>query len=119
MFIYQGWLDTGFFGRIFKNVRRNGIRIDDSKSHDNQLASQRAVEEEARRKEERTARRSFEKAARNVEVYNFKKSMISQAPSSGTKSQTQYLSFLRRPSGAAQSQTPNMAELNPMQMQKK
>ncbi len=115
MFIYQGWLDAGFFGRIFRRVRRNGVRIDDSSKQNDLDANQRAAQEESRRNEERTLRRSFEKSARNVEVYNFKKSMIgspSSIASSRAPSQNPVLSYMRNNN----KKTSHDSSINPMQI---
>lgn len=115
MFIYQGWLDAGFFGRIFRRVRRNGVRIDDSSKQNDLDANQRAAEEESRRNEHRLLRRSFEKSARNVEVYNFKKSMIgtpSSIASSHTPSQNPVLHFMR----TSKQSSGHDSSINPMQI---
>jgi hypothetical protein len=58
LFIYLGWLDFGLFAKIFKRINRN--RIDDSKrvdDADNNDARLRALEEEARRREEASVMR--------------------------------------------------------------
>ncbi len=76
----MGWLEFGVFGRIFKTFRTRKFRIDDTR-HDNKDAQLRAANEEQRRLEETMRRRSFGRAAMNVEVFNQKKAM--QLPRSG------------------------------------
>lgn len=112
----------GFFGRIFRQVRRNNVRIDDSRRQD-QDAKVRAANEETRRNEERTLRRSFEKNARNVEVFNYKKSMISMGghtPKQSRSSGAQFMNFLRG-SGSGQNSSQSSqregSNVNPMQIQ--
>lgn len=67
-FVYQGWLEIAFLGKILKCLDCTS-KIDDSLlTADEQAAAlTRAKEEEQRRQEEADARRSFQSATRNVE----------------------------------------------------
>lgn len=68
-FIYQGWLEMGIFGRIFKRLRRVPS-IEDSKVKYPNVSGlspeERAQIEENRRKEESTLRRRFSMAMKDV-----------------------------------------------------
>jgi hypothetical protein len=54
-FIYQGWIEIGIFGKVYRNIHHTqSQQIDDSSKVDaqNSRAAQRANQEEVRRKEE-------------------------------------------------------------------
>jgi Mg2+ and Co2+ transporter CorA len=67
-FVYQGWVDIGFVGRMIRCLDCTS-KIDDSLLDEDEQAEAfaRAKEEEQRRRDEADARRSFQAATRNVE----------------------------------------------------
>jgi Mg2+ and Co2+ transporter CorA len=87
VFIYKGWVELDFLFRPLRRLKRGTqARIDDSKSSQLHLAEERAMFEEKRRQEETLRRRSFGKAARNVEVFHQKQSIAVGAPKTPSRS---------------------------------
>lgn len=76
--MYEGWFDIEFVTRPIQRLfHSSAIRIDDTNSAEKPLAEERALVEETRRKEEALRRRSFGKAARNLEVFHQRQTMAS------------------------------------------
>lgn len=76
-FVYQGWVEMGIFGKIFKKIHRTKeAKIDDSKKVEqvdekSEEALKRAEDEEKRRVEESMLRRSY---SLNAHRMNFRSS---------------------------------------------